>query len=97
MTQQDFGEFPLVLDVCQVMEYANNDVHLIRSACNDLGSLQDCAGALQIAADVGARRILIPVADIMHYSKVPTDLISRFSLDGYSAPVEAAFKALSIR
>lgn len=57
----------------------------------------DLAGALQIAADAGAKKILLPVADMMQYSKVPADLISRFSLEVYSDPVDAAYKALGIR
>ena len=57
----------------------------------------DLAGALQIAADAGAKKILLPVADLMQYSKVPADLISRFSLEIYSDPVDAAFKGLGIR
>lgn len=57
----------------------------------------DLPGALQIAQDAGAKRILIPVADMLQYSKVPADLISKFSLEVYSAPVDAAFKALGIK
>jgi len=57
----------------------------------------DLAGALQIAADAGAKKILIPVADMMQYSKVPADLISKFSLEVYSEPVDAAFKAVGIK
>lgn len=57
----------------------------------------DLAGALQIAADAGAKRILLPVADMMQYSKVPADLVSKFSLEVYSDPVDAAFKALGIK
>ncbi|MBD5304903.1 MAG: protease Lon-related BREX system protein BrxL [Bacteroides sp.] len=57
----------------------------------------DLAGALQIAADAGAKKILLPVADLMQYSKVPADLISRFSLEIYSDSVDAAFKGLGIR
>lgn len=57
----------------------------------------DLAGALQIAADAGAKKILLPVADMMQYSKVPADLISRFSLEVYSDPVDAAFKGLGKR
>ena len=56
----------------------------------------DLTGALQIAADAGAKRILLPVADMMQYSKVPADLVSKFSLEIYSDPVDAAFKALGI-
>jgi ATP-dependent Lon protease len=57
----------------------------------------DLPGALQIAADAGAKRILIPVADMIQYSKVPADLISKFSLEVYSDPVDAAFKALGFK
>lgn len=57
----------------------------------------DLPGALQITQDAGAKRILIPVADMLQYSKVPADLISKFSLEVYSAPVDAAFKALGIK
>ena len=57
----------------------------------------DLAGALQIAADAGAKRILLPVADMTQYSKVPADLVSKFSLEIYSDPVDAAFKALGIK
>lgn len=57
----------------------------------------DLAGALQIASDAGAKRILIPVADMMQYGKVPADLIAQFSLEVYSTPVDAAFKALGIK
>lgn len=57
----------------------------------------DLAGALQIAQDAGAKRILLPVADMMQYSKVPADLISKFGLEIYSDPVDAVFKALGIK
>ena len=57
----------------------------------------DLAGALQIAADAGAKRILLPVADMVQSSKVPADLVSKFSLEIYSDPVDAAFKALGIK
>jgi ATP-dependent Lon protease len=34
---------------------------------------------------------------MIQYSKVPADLISKFSLDVYADPVDAAFKALGIK
>lgn len=57
----------------------------------------DLPGALQIAHDAGTKRILIPMADMVNFSKVPADLISKFSLEVYSDPVDAAYKALGIR
>ena len=67
------------------------------SICGTIIPTSDLTGALQIAADAGAKHILIPVADMMQYGKVPADLISKFSLEVYSDPVDAAFKALGIK
>jgi ATP-dependent Lon protease len=58
---------------------------------------EDLPGALQVAHDAGAKRILIPAVDMAQYSKVPADLISKFSLEVYADPVDAAYKALGIR
>ena len=49
---------------------------------------------LQVAVDSGAKKILIPAVDISQLGKVPTDLISKFSLIIYSDPIDAVFKAL---
>lgn len=51
---------------------------------------------LQVAADSGAKKVLIPAADMPQFVKVPADLISKFSLVVYSDPIEAAFKAMGL-
>ena len=51
---------------------------------------------LQVAADSGAKKVLIPAVDMAQLGKVPTDLISKFSLLIYSDPVDAAFKAIGV-
>lgn len=51
---------------------------------------------LQISADSGAKKVLIPAADMVQIGKVPADLISKFSLVVYSDPVDAAFKAMGL-
>lgn len=51
---------------------------------------------LQVSADSGAKRVLIPAVDMAQLVKVPSDLISRFSLVVYSDPVDAAFKAMGL-
>jgi ATP-dependent Lon protease len=51
---------------------------------------------LQIASDSGAKKILIPAIDMIQLGKVPSDLISKFSLVVYSDPVDAAFKAMGL-
>lgn len=51
---------------------------------------------LQVAADSGAKKVLIPAVDMPQLGKVPADLISKFSLVVYSDPVDAAFKAMGL-
>jgi ATP-dependent Lon protease len=51
---------------------------------------------IQVSADSGAKKVLIPASDLPQLSKVPADLISKFSLIIYSDPIEAAFKAMGL-
>lgn len=51
---------------------------------------------LQVSSDSGAKKVLIPAADMVQIGKVPADLISKFSLVVYSDPVDAAFKAMGL-
>ena len=51
---------------------------------------------LQVAADSGAKKVLIPAVDMAQIGKVPTDLIAKFSLVLYGDPIDAAFKAMGL-
>lgn len=51
---------------------------------------------MQVAADSGAKQILIPAQDMAQLANVPTDIISKFSLIVYSNPVDAAFKSIGL-
>jgi len=51
---------------------------------------------LQVAADSGAKKVLIPAVDMAQLGKVPIDLISKFSLVVYGDPIDAAFKAMGL-
>ena len=51
---------------------------------------------LQVSADSGTKKVLIPAVDMTQLAKVPTDLISKFSLIIYSDPVDTAFKAMGL-
>ena len=51
---------------------------------------------LQVAADSGAKKVLIPAVDMAQIGKVPTDLISKFSLILYGDPIDAAFKSMGL-
>jgi len=57
---------------------------------------ESLADALQIAADSGAKRVLIPAVDMAQMANVPTDLMSKFQLIIYSTPIEAVFKSLGV-
>ncbi|MGO1672068.1 MAG: protease Lon-related BREX system protein BrxL [Sphingobacterium sp.] len=51
---------------------------------------------LQVSADSGAKKVLIPAVDMAQLGKVPADLISKFSLVVYADPVDAAFKSMGL-
>ncbi|RYE30620.1 MAG: ATP-dependent Lon protease, partial [Sphingobacteriales bacterium] len=51
---------------------------------------------LQVSADSGAKKVLIPAVDMAQLGKIPADLISKFSLVVYADPVDAAFKAMGL-
>lgn len=51
---------------------------------------------LQVAADSGAKKVLLPAVDMGQLGKVPTDLIAKFSLLIYADPVDAAFKGMGL-
>ena len=63
---------------------------LFRSGTDNL------ADALQIAADAGAKRVLIPVGDMAHYGTVPADLMAKLQPIIYMDPVDAALKAMGV-
>ena len=47
---------------------------------------------LQVSADGGAKKVLIPAVDMAQLGKVPADFISKFSLVVYSDPADAALR-----
>ncbi|BDY12482.1 protease Lon-related BREX system protein BrxL [Hydrogenimonas cancrithermarum] len=52
--------------------------------------------ALQVASDAGAKRVLIPAADMAQIAQVPADLMAKFQLLIYNDPVDAVFKATGV-
>ncbi|MCK6605715.1 MAG: protease Lon-related BREX system protein BrxL [Ignavibacteriaceae bacterium] len=57
---------------------------------------QDLGKTLQIAVDSGAKKVLIPAADMSLIASVPVDLVSRFSLLIFTDPIQAVFKGLGV-
>lgn len=54
------------------------------------------ADSLQIAADSGAKRVLIPAVDMTQIANVPADILGKFQLIIYSDPIDAVYKALGV-
>jgi len=54
------------------------------------------ADSLQIAADSGAKRVLLPAIDMNQIANVPADILSKFQLIIYSDPIDAVYKALGV-
>lgn len=54
------------------------------------------ADSLQIAADSGAKKVLIPASDMGKAGNVPSDIISKFNIILYNDPISAVFKALGV-
>ena len=54
------------------------------------------ADSLQIAADSGAKRVLLPAIDMNQIASVPADILSKFQLIIYSDPIDAVYKALGV-
>jgi len=54
------------------------------------------ADSLQIAADSGAKRVVLPAIDMNQIANVPADILSKFQLIIYSDPIDAVYKALGV-
>lgn len=58
--------------------------------------VENLAESLQVAADAGAKRILLPMASVRDIPTVPGELFAKFQTGFYSDPRDAAFKALGV-
>ena len=54
------------------------------------------AASLQVAFDAGAKRILIPMANVKDIATIPGELFAKFQTSFYADPVDAVFKALGV-
>ena len=58
--------------------------------------VENLAGALQVAFDAGAKRILLPMASVGDIPTIPGELFAKFQTSFYSDPRDAAFKSLGV-
>lgn len=52
---------------------------------------------MQVAFDVGAKKILIPMNSAADIAIVPSDLFAKFQLSFYSSPEDAVIESLDIQ
>jgi ATP-dependent Lon protease len=59
--------------------------------------VENLAESLQVAADAGAKRILLPMASVADIPTIPGELFAKFQTSFYSDARDAVFKALGVQ
>ena len=59
--------------------------------------VENLAESLQVAADAGAKRLLLPMASVTDIPTIPGELFAKFQTGFYADPRDAVFKALGVR
>jgi len=59
--------------------------------------VENLAQSLQVAADAGAKRLLLPMASVVDIPSVPGELFAKFQTSFYADPKDAVFKALGVQ
>ena len=58
--------------------------------------VENLAESLQVAADAGAKRLLLPMASVGDIPTIPGELFAKFQTSFYADPKDAVFKALGV-
>ncbi len=61
-----------------------------------INPVESLADALQVAADSGAKRLLLPMASVTDIATIPGELFAKFQTSFYADPRDAVFKALGV-
>ncbi len=59
--------------------------------------VENIAESLQVAADAGAKRLLLPMASVADIPSIPGELFAKFQTSFYADPKDAVFKALGVQ
>jgi ATP-dependent Lon protease len=59
--------------------------------------VENLAESLQVAADAGAKRLLLPMASVGDIPTIPGELFAKFQTSFYADPQDAVFKALGVQ
>ena len=63
----------------------------------NLVPVENLAESLQVAADSGAVRLLLPMVSVGDIPPIPGELFAKFQTGFYSDPRDAVFKALGVQ
>ena len=66
------------------------------SISGTLMKVDNLASTLQVCADCGAKKVLIPAVSMVDYGTIPADLMTAFQIIPYSSAEDAVFKALGV-
>jgi len=66
------------------------------SISGTLMKVDNLASTLQVCADAGAKKVLIPAVSMVDYGTIPADLMTAFQIIPYSSAEDAVFKALGV-
>lgn len=59
--------------------------------------VENLAESLQVAADAGAKRLLLPMASVGDIATIPGELFAKFQTNFYSHPKDAVFKGSGVQ
>ena len=59
--------------------------------------VENIAESLQVAAEAGAKRLLLPMASVGDIPTIPGELFAKFQTSFYADPKDAVFKALGVQ
>lgn len=59
--------------------------------------VESLAESLQVAADAGAKRLILPMVSVADISTIPGELFAKFQTSFYADPRDAVFKSLGIQ
>lgn len=66
------------------------------SISGTLIKVDELANSLQVCADSGAKKVLIPAISMIDYATVPPDLMTAFQIIPYQSAEDAVYKALGV-
>ena len=59
--------------------------------------VENLAESLQVAADAGAKRLLLPMASVGDIPTIPGELFAKFQTSFYADATDAVFKAFGVQ